>query len=186
MSSTSSSKDRDPGFLEQVQEAVDAHRMIAAGDLLIVAISGGPDSTALLHALVQLRSKLRFRLRAAHVNHGIRGAEAEADAKAAAAFARKLNVPFHQHRADVPGDAESRGLSLEHCCFRRGKGTGKLEGLGILRTWGIHRHNRSRREFFCGRTELSGQAAEPDTDRRQFLCRRRCIGSIRPAAFLLE
>jgi tRNA(Ile)-lysidine synthase len=113
MSSTSSSKDKDAGFLEQVQEAIDAYRMIAAGDLLIVAISGGADSTALLHALVQLRSKLRFRLRAAHVNHGIRGADAAADAKAAAAFARKLNVPFHQHRADVPAYAESRGLSLE-------------------------------------------------------------------------
>ncbi len=87
--------------------------MIVPGDLLIVAVSGGPDSTALLHALAQLRPKLRFRLRAAHVNHGIRGLEAEADAKSAGAFARKLGVPFHQHRADVPAYAETRGLSLE-------------------------------------------------------------------------
>lgn len=113
MSSTSSSKDKDAEFLERVRETIDAHGMIAAGDLVLVAVSGGPDSTALLHALVQLKPKLRFRLRAAHLNHGIRGEEAEADAKAAAAFVRKLGVPFHQHRVDVPGYAEARGLSLE-------------------------------------------------------------------------
>jgi len=87
--------------------------MIAAGDLVVAALSGGPDSTALLHALAQLRGKLRCRLRAAHVHHGIRGAEADADAKAAAAMARKVGVPFSQYRADVPRYADSRRLSVE-------------------------------------------------------------------------
>jgi len=80
---------------------------------VVVAISGGPDSTALLHALVQLRSKLRFRLRAAHLHHGIRGADADADARAAASLARKLDVPFSTHETDVPAQAEAGGISLE-------------------------------------------------------------------------
>jgi len=87
--------------------------MIAAGDLVVVAVSGGPDSTALLHALVQIKGTQRFRLRAAHVHHGIRGADADADANAAASLARKVGVPFSQHRADVPVYAESHGLSME-------------------------------------------------------------------------
>ncbi len=87
--------------------------MVAAGDLVLVAVSGGPDSAALLHALAQLGARLRFRLRAGHVHHGIRGADADADARTARSLARKLGVPFHQHRTDVPAYAESRGLSLE-------------------------------------------------------------------------
>ncbi|MDH4179018.1 MAG: tRNA lysidine(34) synthetase TilS [Armatimonadota bacterium] len=92
---------------------IETHRMIAAGDLVVVALSGGPDSTALLHALVQIKGRHRFRLRVAHVHHGIREADADTDARAAAAFARKVGVPFSQHRADVPAYAESHGLSME-------------------------------------------------------------------------
>jgi tRNA(Ile)-lysidine synthase len=100
-------------LLEKVLRTIEAHSMIAAGDLVLVALSGGPDSTALLYALAQLRSRLRFRLRAAHVHHGIRGAEADADEREAAAFARKLGIPFHRHRADIPSYAKTQGLSLE-------------------------------------------------------------------------
>ena len=87
--------------------------MVAPGDLVIVAVSGGSDSTALLHALAQLRSALSIRLRAAHVHHGIRGREADADAEAARELASDLNIPFSLRRVDAPAHARKRGLSLE-------------------------------------------------------------------------
>jgi tRNA(Ile)-lysidine synthase len=87
--------------------------MIAAGDIVLVAISAGPDSTALLHALVQLRTRRRFRVRACHVHHGLRGEEADADARSAGALARSLKVPFSQHRADVRAFADENRVSIE-------------------------------------------------------------------------
>lgn len=87
--------------------------MIAAGDTVLVAISAGADSTALLHVLVQLRTRRRFRVRACHVHHGLRGEDADADAKHAGALARSLRVPFSRYRGDVPAFAEAHGLSVE-------------------------------------------------------------------------
>jgi len=113
VSPNSSSRDSAAAFLDQVQATIESHGMIAAGDLVLVAVSGGPDSAALLHVLDSLRTKFRFRLRAAHVHHGIRGTDADADARAAATLAQSLGIPFSRHRADVPNYAETHGLSLE-------------------------------------------------------------------------
>ena len=88
-------------FLERVVATIERHQMVAPGETVLVGISGGPDSTALLHALVQLRLRLRCRVRACHIHHGLRGAEADADAKQARGFARSLKVPFTEHRANV-------------------------------------------------------------------------------------
>jgi tRNA(Ile)-lysidine synthase len=112
-SRTSSSKFSADALLERVCAAIVNHRMIAPGDRLLVAISGGPDSTALLHLLVQLRGRLGCRLRACHVHHGLRGEEADADAEQGAALARSLRVPFVVHRADVRSFARSQKMSLE-------------------------------------------------------------------------
>ncbi len=87
--------------------------MIAPGELVLVAISGGADSTALLSALAELKTQLKCRLRAAHLDHGIRGAAAAADAEAAADLARRLRIPFSKHRGDAPVYAKTHELSLE-------------------------------------------------------------------------
>jgi tRNA(Ile)-lysidine synthase len=87
--------------------------MIEPGDTVLVAVSGGPDSTALLHCLAQLSPEFHCRLRACHIHHGLRGADADADAGAAGTLAESLHVPFVQHRADVRAYAEDRGLSVE-------------------------------------------------------------------------
>ncbi len=90
-----------------------AHRMISPGDRVLVAISGGSDSTALLHVLARLSPRLRCRLRACHIHHGLRGGDADADAEAAAALAASLRVPFTEHRADVRARARARRMSIE-------------------------------------------------------------------------
>jgi len=82
---------------------------------VLVAASGGADSTAALHALHRLRSRglLPLRLVCAHVNHGIRGPESDADERFVHAQAQALGTPFVQSRVDVVGWAARRGLSLE-------------------------------------------------------------------------
>jgi tRNA(Ile)-lysidine synthase len=96
-------------FLQRIAATIKAQQMIAPGQLVLVAFSGGADSTALLHALKQLG----HRLCACHVHHGLRGAEADADAQHAAAFAASLGVPLAEKRADVRSAAKERKLSLE-------------------------------------------------------------------------
>ena len=51
--------------------------MMAPGDRVLVGVSGGPDSMALLHLLSRLAPDLKIRLGVAHLNHGLRGASAE-------------------------------------------------------------------------------------------------------------
>ncbi len=87
--------------------------MIQPEETVLVALSGGPDSCALLHALCRLRKRLSCRVVAAHVHHGLRGKDADADAEHAAALAEALHVSFHLSRVDVRAHARKGKLSLE-------------------------------------------------------------------------
>jgi tRNA(Ile)-lysidine synthase len=64
------------------------------GERMIVAVSGGGDSLGLLRALETLRADLGLELSVAHLNHGVRGEEAEADARFVASLAGRLGLPF--------------------------------------------------------------------------------------------
>ena len=80
---------------DQVKKTIEKHQMITPGDYLLVAVSGGPDSVALLHLLYDLCDELELRLEVAHLQHGIRGSEAQEDARFVAELAEKLGLPFH-------------------------------------------------------------------------------------------
>jgi tRNA(Ile)-lysidine synthase len=97
-------------LLGTVQRTIRAHQMLAPGQRVLVAVSGGPDSTGLLLVLATLRRKLGVTLVAAHVNHRLRGREADLDEACAAAAAAALDVPFV--RAELDGDL-GRGGNLE-------------------------------------------------------------------------
>ena len=86
---------------------------LGAGALIVVAVSGGPDSLALLHALSRLRGRLGLQLHAAHLDHRLRGEESEADARFVERTCRGIDVPVTVDRADVPALRRSRGLSME-------------------------------------------------------------------------
>ena len=60
---------------------------------LAVGVSGGPDSTALLHCLLELRDQHRFHIHVAHLNHDFRGQEADDDAAHVAGLAKALDLP---------------------------------------------------------------------------------------------
>ena len=79
------------------------------GQPVVLGLSGGRDSVALLRLLVQQGCCVH----ALHVHHGIRGAEAETDARFCAKLCEQLDVPFELQRVDVPAMAEEQGISLE-------------------------------------------------------------------------
>src|SRR5512134_2741612 len=84
---------------------------------LVVALSGGPDSVALLDALASLRRRRGFRVVAAHLDHGLR-AGSEQDAEFCAVLCRSLDVPLRADRADVRARAARERGGLEQAARR--------------------------------------------------------------------
>ncbi|MBQ1895682.1 MAG: tRNA lysidine(34) synthetase TilS [Clostridia bacterium] len=100
-------------FSEKVRGTVERHGMLEDGDTIIVGLSGGADSTALLCALCDLKTEYNLKLIAAHVNHGIRGAEADRDEAFCKRLAAKLGVQIYAFHIDIPSLAKERGVSEE-------------------------------------------------------------------------
>ena len=101
---------------ELVRRSVSRHSMFESGQALLVAVSGGIDSTAMLHILLDLSSEMSLRLGVAHLNHGLRGAEADSDAEFVAALAEKYRLPYYSEHVDARYYARLHGLSLEEAC----------------------------------------------------------------------
>ncbi len=97
----------------QVFQYARRYDLFTPGAVVVTGVSGGPDSVCLLHVLRRLAPELGLRLHVAHLNHGLRGAEADADAAFVAALAAGWGVPCTVGRADVVALAEDAGLSLE-------------------------------------------------------------------------
>lgn len=86
--------------------------MIARGDRVLLAVSGGADSTAMLHALESLRRDLGADFGVAHVEHGLRGEESQGDARFVAELAAELGLPFYLHEARFAA-ARAKRFNLE-------------------------------------------------------------------------
>jgi tRNA(Ile)-lysidine synthase len=99
--------------LNSLQAYIREHSLLRAGDRLGVAVSGGADSVALLRAMLALRKEFGILVSVIHVHHGIRGAEADADAEFVSTLANQRSAELHLHHADVPAYAAKHGLSLE-------------------------------------------------------------------------
>jgi len=84
-----------------------------ADDCLLVAVSGGPDSVALLHALLAVRDTLGVRLEVAHLDHSLRGQEGEADAKFVSDLCKREALTLHRRRVDIPRLWDAEGGSIE-------------------------------------------------------------------------
>ncbi len=98
-----------------MQTTIREQNLLQPGDTVLVALSGGADSVALLRALLALE---RYTVLAAHLQHGIRGAEADRDAQYVEALCSALGVPLVLGQADVPALAAQTGESLEECARR--------------------------------------------------------------------
>ena len=101
--------------LEKVREAVISGALISKGDRVLCALSGGADSVALLVFLSELSSELSFEVFAAHLNHGIRGDEADRDEAYCDELCKGLGIPLEVGHANIPEEAKKSGKSLETC-----------------------------------------------------------------------
>jgi len=99
--------------IEKVKGYIREHRLLQPGDRIAVAVSGGADSVALLRALMELRSELGVVLSVAHFNHGIRGADSDADESFTKALAESLGLEFHADSGSTPAHAQGNKSSLE-------------------------------------------------------------------------
>jgi len=76
---------------------------------VLVALSGGADSVALLLAMLELKKKSGLNVYAAHVEHGLRGKESLTDAAFCQALCKRLNVPFTCDHAELAGGMDAAG-----------------------------------------------------------------------------
>ena len=87
--------------------------MLRTGDCVVAAVSGGADSMCMLFCLSELSAEMSLSLHAVHVNHGIRGAEADGDEAFVKDYCAAHSIPFTSVHEDVPAIAQRDGKTLE-------------------------------------------------------------------------
>lgn len=107
-------------FLDQLRAWLEGRGLLAENARWVIGVSGGPDSTLLLHAMHALtqRDDLGWKLFPAHFHHGLRGEEADADEAFAAQLAAELNLAFESERTDIRAQVERDGGSTEEVARR--------------------------------------------------------------------
>lgn len=93
-------------MLNKLLSFVRRYDMIAPGDRVVCAVSGGADSIALLWAMYCLKDKLQIDLAAAHFNHGLRGSESDRDEQFVRDFCRQYEIPFFSQKSNVVAGAK--------------------------------------------------------------------------------
>lgn len=98
---------------QRVREYMRSWEMTEPGDGLLAGVSGGADSVCLLFLLDELKEELGIRLAAFHLNHGLRGAEADRDEAYVKEICGRLGIPLAVAHENVAEYAEARGISGE-------------------------------------------------------------------------
>ena len=100
-------------FLKSVIDTIEKYRMLSKNDTVVVGLSGGADSVALFNVLYNLKDIYSLSIHTAHINHMIRGEEANRDMEFAKKTAEEKGVPFHLLECNVPKLAKEKGISEE-------------------------------------------------------------------------
>lgn len=97
----------------RITSFVREYGLISGNEKVVVAVSGGPDSVCLVHLLNSIKGNLGIELHVAHLDHGLRGAESEAEASYVVSLAGKLGLPVTVERRDAGEWSRKNKLSLE-------------------------------------------------------------------------
>ncbi|HVR35198.1 MAG TPA: tRNA lysidine(34) synthetase TilS [Methylomirabilota bacterium] len=100
-------------WIERVKRTLARERLLPKGSGILVAVSGGPDSVALLHLLHCLARERKWRLVIAHYNHRLRGRASDADERLVRRMATALKVPLRVGRAPTAWFKRRQGISIE-------------------------------------------------------------------------
>ncbi|MGG2090641.1 tRNA lysidine(34) synthetase TilS [Priestia aryabhattai] len=98
---------------KQVNNFMTKHQLLSAGSTVIVGISGGPDSLALLHFLWSLKEQKSLTIIAAHVDHMFRGKESQQDMEYVQNYCKQLNIKCEAKQIDVTAYQKERKLSSQ-------------------------------------------------------------------------
>jgi tRNA(Ile)-lysidine synthase len=104
---------KDTQFIDKLRVAIQRFGLINKGDRILIALSGGPDSMALLYGLLAIRGEYDLKLFVAHLNHKLRGRESDQDERFAKSLASKLKLKFFSKKIDVKREAQKRKMSIE-------------------------------------------------------------------------
>lgn len=102
-------------MIQKVAETIKTHGMLKEHDRIIVAISGGPDSVALLNILMTLSEGLHLTLIMAYLNHGLRGSESAMEESFVRQLSQSLSLPLESKTTDIASlqRQDDRGMSIE-------------------------------------------------------------------------
>lgn len=100
-------------IINKIRKFVADNALFDKGDTVLVGLSGGADSVCLTHALHTLKKQLGIEVYTAHVNHGIRGEEANRDAEFARLFSEFLGIKYYTVNLNIPKIAQKNGISEE-------------------------------------------------------------------------
>lgn len=96
-----------------VRQTIEKYHMLAKGESVVVGVSGGADSCALLHVLCSLRQELSLKLIAVHVHHGLRAQEADEDEAFVKAFCEQMQVELTVAHFEIAKLAKQEGIGEE-------------------------------------------------------------------------
>lgn len=108
-------KSKKEFFENKVKNTLSQNNLLEKDTGVVVALSGGADSTALLLCLNTLKNEYNIKVTALHINHMIRGKEADRDEMFCQNLCKNLNVDFVCERVDIPSLSKERKMSLELC-----------------------------------------------------------------------
>ena len=100
-------------MIDKVMDNIKRFNLIRENDNIVIGVSGGPDSMALLYVLLQVRDYIDFNIYIAHVNHGVRGDDALSDRLFVQEKANQLNLPFYYKDVDMVGYAKENKITAE-------------------------------------------------------------------------
>lgn len=112
--------------MKQVRQIIEEQGLLQPGDYVLVGVSGGPDSVALLHLLWTDHQEGKYQLHVVHLNHQLRGAAADEETAYVQQLAARLGLPCSVFYRPVADYAREQGMSLEQAghvlrfaCFRQ-------------------------------------------------------------------
>jgi len=100
-------------MIKKVENYIKDNKMMDVGDTIIVGVSGGPDSMCLLNILVELKDKYKLQIIVSHINHGLRGKDADDDEKYVEEYCECKGIIFRGIKVDANEIAKIRKVSSE-------------------------------------------------------------------------
>jgi tRNA(Ile)-lysidine synthase len=97
----------------KIKKTLVDHKMVEPGDTVLLGVSGGPDSVALLRGLIELKQELNIELAIAHLNHSARGDESDRDAQFVESLGGTLQIKTVIEKIDVPAEQLSSKSSFQ-------------------------------------------------------------------------